>query len=125
MEETINERIMLFLKTNNITISRAAELFGCSQSALSNKLGGRYRVDLDMVVTLLTMFNELSPDWLLLGEGPMLRKPQINQNNVSGDNIQGDNAVINKGDCVKFIEMLQEKDRQIAELIDIIKAGKV
>ena len=125
MEETINERIMLFLKTNNITISRAAELFGCSQSALSNKLGGRYRVDLDMVVTLLTMFNELSPDWLLLGQGPMMRKAQMNQNNVSGDNIQGDNAVINKGDCSKFIDMLQEKDRQIAELIDIIKEGGV
>lgn len=114
MENAVNKRIMQFLKANNITISKAAEVLGSSQSTLSNKLNGRYRVDTDTIVLLLTVYDDLSPDWLLLGHGPMLRRPQIFNNvsgDVGGDNIQGNSVSVRKGDS-QIVDVLQ---RQLEE----------
>lgn len=114
MEDTVNKRIIQFLKTNNITISKAAEILGSTQSTLSNKLNGRYRVDTDTIVLLLTIYEDLSPDWLLLGRGPMLRPSQISNNvngDIGGDNIQGSRVSVRKNDS----QMVDTLQRQLEE----------
>ena len=119
MEKTINERIRYFLKYSNITISSLAERLGCNQSTLSNKLGGRYRVDIDTILSLLTLYEQLSADWLLLGRGPMLRlreysaEPIKFQVNDDGDNISGYGNTVNKDNSrvVEFLERQLEEEK--------------
>lgn len=114
MKDAVNKRIIQFLKTNNITISKAAEILGSTQSTLSNKLNGRYRVDIDTIVLLLTIYEDLSPDWLLLGRGPMLRPSQISNNvngDIGGDNIQGSRVSVRKNDS----QMVDTLQRQLEE----------
>ncbi len=40
---------------------------------------------------IISVFPQYSKSWLLTGEGEMLKKPTIVQNNVNGDNLQGQN----------------------------------
>lgn len=111
MESTINERIILFLKNRRITIRALAELLDVKESTLGNKLSGRFRIDTDTIVSLLTIYEELSPDWLLLGRGPMLRNPQVSNNvngDINGDNIQGERVSVRKGDS-HLVELLQKQ----------------
>jgi len=120
MEKTINERIRFFLKNSDITISGLAEKLGCNQSTLSNKLGGRYRVDIDTILSLLKLYDQLSADWLLLGRGPMLRPKEYiiepfhyNQINDDGDNIAGYGNTIHKEDSrvVALLEQQLEEEK--------------
>ncbi len=114
MEKTINERIRYFLKNRGITINNLAEQLGCSQSTLSNKLGGRYRVDIDTIISLLTLYDKLSADWLLLGRGPMFRTQEYNfdpvryQVNDDGDNISGYGNTVHK-DNSRVVELLEKQ----------------
>ncbi|MBO4499738.1 MAG: hypothetical protein J5732_05740 [Bacteroidaceae bacterium] len=59
----------------------------------------------------MTIYEELSPDWLLLGRGPMLRNPQVSNNvngDINGDNIQGERVSVRKGDS-HLVELLQKQ----------------
>ncbi len=121
MESDVSQRIRLYLKENRYTVRTLAGMLGANEGTLANKLNGTRGMDIETICALLELFPDLSADWLLLGRGPMTRMsgPHIYQVNDGGDNIQG--STITKADCHQFIEMLQEKDRQIAKLIDIIE----
>lgn len=114
MQNSINERITAFLKANNTTISKVAEMIGTSQGTLSNKLNGRYRIDVDTLTSLLTLFPELSADYILLGQGPMMRTRDYHnetmnwQINENGDNFAGFGNTINR-DGVRIIELLEKQ----------------
>ena len=114
MQNSINERIITFLKANNKTVSKVAEMIGTSQGTLSNKLNGRYRIDIDTLISILTLFPELSPDWLLLGSGSMLRAHEYHnepinwQFNDDGDNISGYGNTVHK-DNSRVVELLEKQ----------------
>ena len=124
MESAVCNRIKQFLKENRYTVRTLAGMLNVNEGTLANKLNGTRGIDIETVCALLNMFPQLSADWLLLGRGSMLRQyemgTQILQVNDEGDNIQK-YQVSGGSDCYQFIDMLKEKDRQIAELIDIIK----
>lgn len=121
MDSNINQRIKQYLKCNGYSVKTLSSMLGVNAGTLANKLNGVRGMDLETICSLLELFPDMSSDWLLLGSGPMTRatEPHVYQVNDSGDNIQG--TTINKNDCGQFIKMLQEKDRQIAKLIDIIE----
>jgi len=122
MESAVSNRIRQFLKDNRYTVRELASMLKVNEGTLANKLNGTRGMDLETVCALLELFPHLSADWLLMGHGSMLRQYEMGthilQVNDEGDNIQKN---ITGTDCRQFIDMLQEKDRQIAELIDIIK----
>ncbi len=125
MESAVCNRIKQFLKENRYTVRTLAGMLNVNEGTLSNKLNGQRGIDVETICALLNLFPELSADWLLLGHGTMVRHYEMGahilQVNDEGDNIQKYQLGGGTADCRQLVDMLQEKDRQIAELIDIIK----
>ena len=72
---TIKDKILFFLKEYGVSredFYKKTELSASNfkGAALKSELGG------DKIVKILTSYKELSPDWLLLDCGSMLRTPQ-------------------------------------------------
>lgn len=124
MESAVCNRIKQFLKENRYTVRTLAGMLNVNEGTLSNKLNGTRGIDIETVCALLKLFPQLSADWLLLGHGSMLRQYETEthtqQLNDEGDMVRN----YQTSDSRQYIDMLKEKDRQIAELIDIIK-GKL
>ncbi len=59
---------------------------------------------------IISVFPQYSKSWLLTGEGEMLKKPTIVQNNVNGYNLQGQNITLSSDN---YMEIIREKDRQL------------
>ncbi|MBR4404841.1 MAG: hypothetical protein IKT30_00480 [Bacteroidaceae bacterium] len=112
------------MKDNRYTVRTLASMLNVNEGTLANKLNGTRGIDVETVCAILEQFPQLSADWLLLGRGSMVRQYEMGthilQVNDEGDNIQK-YQVSGNGDCRQCFDMLKEKDRQIAELIDIIK----
>lgn len=56
---------------------------------MKSELGG------DKIVRILTVYKELSPQWLLLGEGPMLKQHTSNDKNTETAPVSADNSTSN------------------------------
>jgi len=70
----MTDRIQLILKTYNLSPSQFADEIKVQRSGLSHILSGRNKPSLDFVTKILNHFSDISPEWLLFGEGQMLKK---------------------------------------------------
>lgn len=121
MEETVLQRIKMILKNNRMSIRGFSDAHDLKHRTVNNQLNGTSPLTIDTFLSVIKAFPEISADWLLLGKGPMLRSGSgVTQSNVSGDNIQGSGITINKMQQ-QFIDALQEKDKQISKLIDLLQ----
>lgn len=73
---TIKDRILTFIKSKGMRIPEFCDITGISKSnfkgsAMTSEPGG------DKIASILTNFPELSAEWLVLGEGEMLKKDNI------------------------------------------------
>lgn len=66
-------RINLLLKAKNITARTFAEEIGIQPSGMSHILSGRNNPSLDFVTKVVRRYPEISTDWLIFGEGEMLK----------------------------------------------------
>ena len=71
MEDSINKRVMAYIKDKTITIKSLAAIIKVNEKTLGNKLTGRIRMDLDTLLAILSAFENLSSEWLFRGKGSM------------------------------------------------------
>lgn len=76
---TIKDKILAFIKEKGLSREEFYRETGLSASnfkgaAMKSELGG------DKIVKILTTYKDLSPDWLLTGEGSMLRTDEKTNN---------------------------------------------
>ena len=89
----VKDRIQIFIKSKGLTTKRFEELCGLSNGYISSMRKGFGGTKLDNV---LTVFPELSRNWLLFEEGPMLNStPTISQHNVHGNNYNATGNIYN------------------------------
>lgn len=69
----IKDRIIEFLKTENISSANFAQEIGVQPSGISHIFSGRNKPSLDFIVKMLNRYPTLSPEWLLFGKGNMLK----------------------------------------------------
>lgn len=117
MEQTVKERIIIFINAIGITPSafeRRAKLSNGYLNQLRNSPSP------SKITDIINAFPELNKNWLLTGEGEMLVPSQTTGNITSNDstvaaNIGGDNQQ-NSGLVIEVLaRQLGEKDRQIQE----------
>lgn len=72
MNETIKDRILSVFKLKKINANRASRLLGIPQRTLNRQVNEDGKVGMELVYSLLNVFNDISPAWLLLGQGGML-----------------------------------------------------
>lgn len=88
----MNERLGQFMREENITAAKLAEILQIQPSSISHLLSGRNKPNFDFIARILRMFSELSPDWLINGDGSMYR----NQNGSTVTNEErSENLVTN------------------------------
>ena len=70
----MREKLLNLMRSEGLTSSRLAELLGIQPSGISHILSGRNKPSFDFVQKILRRFPAVSPDWLLLDQGPMYRE---------------------------------------------------
>lgn len=87
------EKIKAIIEWSKMSPSGFCNTLGIQRSALTHILNGRNKPSLVLIEKILRKFPEISPDWLLLDKGPMLRKETTsqtlfnNQTNIRNDEI--------------------------------------
>jgi DNA-binding XRE family transcriptional regulator len=69
----MKERIIQVMNTEGLSSSKFAEEIGIQRAAMSHILNERNKPSADVVIKILTRFQEINPEWLLLGIGQMKR----------------------------------------------------
>ena len=72
-KDEILERMESFRKYTGKTLNAFAKEIGMRQSTLHYYIHHKRGLALDPIINTLYAFPEISPDWLLLGKGDMLR----------------------------------------------------
>lgn len=131
--DKVKQRLLYFAENMDIKKMNFYNKIGMKQSNFSGE-GASSSLKSENIIKILIAFPEINPDWLLLGEGEMLRK-NIVQSIEGNHNIQtagnGNIMVSNKelDDKISFLEdkvlflteQLKEKDNQINTLLSIIQ----
>lgn len=124
----VKDRLVEFIEYLKIDIAKFERTVGLSNGAVS-KTNDRIR---KATVNLIgTAYPELNTDWLISGNGSMLKTQsigEINSSTVVGANVNGSGNTITNNDVAGLIElqkgyqdMIREKDKQIDRLLTIIE----
>lgn len=71
-------RVKCYCSENSINDSELARRLAMSQKTVNSYLNGSRKISFEFIMKLISTFG-LSPDWLLLGEEPIMRK-DVNSN---------------------------------------------
>lgn len=110
---TIKDRISQIIETYNMT-PHSFEM----RCNLTNGYvrGIKLEIGSLKLEQILKNFPDISPDWLILGEGEMLRKNAI-QNYQSAQGAEINQSIVTgRPDIATLIEQLRTKDEQIRQL---------
>lgn len=127
--DEIKQKILYFAECQGIKKCDLYKKIGLSQSNFSGS-GAKSSLKSENIVKVLIVFRDLNPDWLLLGNGEMLRNSspvnagngqQVIANHNSGtihaDNRQyySDSPDVLRREIEMLNEWIKEKDGQIKE----------
>jgi len=117
---TIYDRIKELLYSSEFelhgNVSMLARTINMGQVAVNNYVLGKRKMSLDFVYNILASYPQISAEWLLRGEGTMIKKESCNSNSFNTNSILGNNN--NSTDVLLcLVNQLAEKDRQINALI--------
>ena len=114
METSVKERLIKFLDFKKISKTKFGVTIGVSPAYVTSM---RDSISREKIEKIKNHYPELDIEWLLTGEGEML-KTGINQE-VSGDHntaVAGNNNTVNSEELIsRLIKLLEKKDEQIAE----------
>jgi len=123
--ESIMNRIKTYLDAKDIKVSGFEKSIGLSNGAFRKSLISGGAIGVDKLENFLTVYSDISPEWLLTGNGNMLRtapkssadceNPQGRDNYNSG----GGDITITNGDNGKVAALIAENKllkEQVAEL---------
>ena len=73
----MKDRLAEFLKSENLTAVKFAEIMEIQPSSVSHIISGRNKPGFDFISKLLMRFPDLNPDWLINGEGESYRSKSV------------------------------------------------
>ena len=116
----VKDRVREFVKFKGFSISQFERMCGLSTGYINAM---RHSFGVEKLNNVLKQFPELRREWLLYGEGEMLKSgnfsqnpPNIRQTNENGDNIQGQNVTVqNTPQCNvdEFLSIIKQQANQI------------
>lgn len=69
----MKDRIIKFMKSENLSASQLADDIGVQRSGISHILSGRNNPSLEFIQRILHRYPNLNPDWMLMNKGSMYR----------------------------------------------------
>jgi transcriptional regulator with XRE-family HTH domain len=85
----MNNRIALVLKTKNISPSQLADDLGVQRSGISHIVNGRNKPSLEFIQKLIKLYPDISMQWILFGEGPMMNPYSVQLNLSDSGKVAG------------------------------------
>lgn len=79
MEKSINQRIREFIDSLGINDNQFAKSIGITQSVIASMFSRNTEPSSKVVVSILNAYANLSAEWLMRGEGSMIK----NENNIT------------------------------------------
>lgn len=76
------QRIKIFIDNKGITIKAFEESVGFSNGAFGSQLRNNKTIGVDKIENILSVYPELSPEWLLTGKGTMLKTEKVYANAI-------------------------------------------
>jgi transcriptional regulator with XRE-family HTH domain len=67
----MKDRIIQFLRENNLTSTKFADVIGVQRSSISHILSGRNKPSFDFIEKMLIAYPDLDAQWLITGKGDM------------------------------------------------------
>ncbi len=71
--EEIKDRIKQLITAESLSPAKFADIIGVQRSGISHILSGRNKPSLDVLNKILVSFPDISGDWLITGDGNMLK----------------------------------------------------
>lgn len=120
MDKSVKERIVEFAKAKQITIRDFERKSGLSNGYVNAMRKG---LGTEKLENVLSAFPDLSRDWLLYGEGPMLTSSS-DTSIVNGDHSSqavGDGATATNSEGVKeCLEVIRQQQESISNLVETV-----
>lgn len=89
---SLNERISKVIEYSNLTPSEFADEIDVQRSSISHIMSGRNKPSLEFIIKIKSRFPDLLWDWLVTGEGEMLKSelpvPEISEEQTEGDTVR-------------------------------------
>lgn len=118
--ETIRDRIRNFAKTQDLSVRQFERRASLSNGFVGSMTGG---ITTEKLLQISNAFPTLNVEWLLTGEGPMLKDaPLVNQTNVNGPNTA--NVGTQGREVTELEAKLREKDLEIVHLQNQLQDAK-
>lgn len=73
MEKQILERIQLYLRQIRMKPAEFAKIIGINSTSVYNYFGGESKPPMSFIVLFLESFPDVSAEWLVRGEGDMMK----------------------------------------------------
>lgn len=122
----MTDRIKQILSSDNFrfngNVSVFARTLGMEQVTVNNYILGKRKMSLEFICNILKSFPQISAEWLLRGEGTMIKSTTNTNNSFNWNSILGNNN--NSNDILMcLVNQLAAKDEQISALIGKIGNG--
>ena len=125
--DKVKERLLQFAKIQKLVMMDFYKKIAVASSNFSGK-GGDSALSTDKIIHILTIYPELSADWLLLEKGEMLRKnnaknialasaPQANASN-------GDMSIQAPAELLQLLTSQQETIKSLSRTIEHLTTTK-
>jgi transcriptional regulator with XRE-family HTH domain len=113
----INGRIDHLIKFYNLNVSQVAKKLEVAPTVINNIIKGRKsKPSYDLLVKILESFDRVSSEWLITGEGEMLKQLPISEQAVNRATCERVAPIKQVTECVSC----KEKDRIVKEMEDRI-----
>lgn len=118
----IMERLKQYIDHKGITVAAFEKSIGMSNASFGKCLKKGGAIGTDKLENILQVYPDLSPDWLLSGNGPMLlTRPAQTSHGDNSPNIKGNSNHINIGESAVLAERVKSLEALLAEKERIIK----
>ena len=126
MEVTIYQRIMLILDDKQVSVNALSKLVGMSQTTLNTQLKGERALSANVVAKVLSVFPDVSAEWVIRGVGTMCHKEgdgeevsymvaEEPKHEVLGDEVHQDDSV--------WKAKYEELEKRYDQLLSILGGG--
>ena len=116
MEDQIDKRLRLLLENERLTSSQFAKIVGYRPSSISHILSGRNKPGFDFIQEILKKFDNINPEWLILGRGEMYR---------TTDEVVNDDKEPSVREGIKAGKVESEPDSPYVSNVKVKTDGKV
>lgn len=117
METTVQQRLMAFITFMGLNKSRFEQQCDLSNGYINSIKKG---IGAEKLQSILRVFPQLNREWLLYGEGEMIKpQPQVMQNNYNGNNnyVVGNGNSVQCSECGADVQTLEAEEVERAPIV--------